>query len=658
MKLPFVLSVALLPFVSAFAGELDIARAALRDGLWSIARQHAQEIDDDEARLLVLESYAGEGRWEALSDALKEYEDSKGAGFDYYRALAKGDHARAIGILKEIGGVEGLTEALMFEADGLVKAGKTEEAERIWRKVVAETNLCDRVLIAASVNLRDAAALRRAYEQVVLPADRRRVGLQLGLSLLRNPQSADEGMRLIRAIVKDAPDAEGADRAFLALADAKLDVGEWQAALNLFREAIEIWPESAKNPSLQEGLGWASLKLGRAEEALESFRMAERAASSDEDRARVIVKQGDALMQMGQDDQAMASYRKVADRYGETQIAARLKETMDIREQEAQGRELYREFRFDEARKVFAKVAEADASRKQRMRFYEVLCLYGLGRDDEAGIRAQELATDCPDDSIRSDAILWLAKLCYNRREWKESEARFMAFAEMTPDENAGAEALLWAARAALADGDCETAIRVSTRLVAQSPLSPCKPAALLVQGEALIELARFDEAILVLERVILAEDVEVEDRLRAQILSADALYAMGADNSARYTSALEAYRAIRFGGSLSPSVRLVVAFKIARTLEKLKRLDEAIDQYYAQVVLAYRDGREHGLRFNDEARAVFARAAFKLADEYESRGRDRQAIAVLRLVALSDVPAVDEALRRINRISSKGRFL
>ena len=93
------------------------------------------------------------------------------------------------------------------------------------------------------------------------------------------------------------------------------------------------------------------------------------------------------------------------------------------------------------------------------------------------------------------------------------------------------------------------------------------------------------------------------------------------------------------------------------RVLEKLRRTDEAIDQYYSQVVLAYRDGLARGERLGDEARAAFSRAAFRLADEFEGRGRDYQAVGVLRLVVESGVPAAEEAEKRIARISMKGRF-
>ena len=216
----------------------------------------------------------------------------------------------------------------------------------------------------------------------------------------------------------------------------------------------------------------------------------------------------------------------------------------------------------------------------------------------------------------------------------------------------------MWAARAALAESDFARAIALSTRLAERYPKSASLPHALLVQGEALIELARFDEAVLVLDRLAVVEQVPAAERVRAQMLRADALYAMGADNPARYTAALEAYRAIRFGGMLSESEQIVVSFKMARVLEKMKRMDEAVDQYYTQVMLAYRSGRQRHMLFDDEARAAFSRAGFRLAEEYESRGRDEQAVAVLRLVEKSDVPAAAEASRRLARILTKGRFL
>jgi tetratricopeptide (TPR) repeat protein len=259
---------------------------------------------------------------------------------------------------------------------------------------------------------------------------------------------------------------------------------------------------------------------------------------------------------------------------------------------------------------------------------------------------------------VRAAATLWLAKFEYNRRNWSESRRLFLAYADGAPETADAPAALTWAARAAYADNDFRGAIQIASRLSERYPDSPERTRAAIIQSESLVELARFDEAVLVLDQALLAEDAPAEERLRAHVLKADALFALGADNPTRYEEALAAYRAVRLGESLSPSMKIVVAAKLARTLEKLRRIDEAIDRFYLEVVLAYRDGRKAGVRYDDAAKAAFARAAFRLADEFVSRGLEVQALNVLRLVATSDVPAAAEAERRIEHMKAKGKFL
>ena len=643
---------------SAATNDLSVARQALRDGLWDIARAHAQKVNSDEAKLVILESLAGEGKWKDIARLLDGWKTLSGDGFDYYRAVTKGDHAAAVALLRKTGTPEGCEEADLFEASVLAKAGKRTEAELIWRATAAKTNASPRAFAFASANLMDAELLRRAYETVDSASLRRMVGLRLGTVLLRDAKTAEEGEKLVRKIVKDSPDADGAREAMLAVADQLLSGGQWKPAYDAFHEAIEIWPDVAKVASVQEGRAWALRKLGRQDEALAAFRRATELAATDEDRARSIVNEGDLLQEMGRDEESLSCYRTVMERYPKTSVAGVLKKVVGVRELEKKGRDLYRQFKFAEANAVFAEVAKADAARRPLMDFFSILCLYGEGRDDEACLQARKLVAECADAGVRQKATVWLAKFLYNRREWPESVRLFVAFAESKPDGEQAADALLWAARASFADNDFNRAIQLSTQIAERYPESKSRVGALILQGEALLEQARFDEAVLVFEKVSTAETASSEDRVRAQLLRADALYALGADNPARYALALEAYRAVSFGGALGADEKIVVSFKIARVLEKLKRTNEAIDLYYTQVVLAYRDARLSGLRMSEAARAAFSRAALRLADEYESRGRDRQASQVLKLVVESDVPAADEAAKRIQRLANKGRML
>ena len=659
MRFFAMLSALVCIFAASAADELVVAREALRDGLWGVARAHASNVaTNDDAKRVVLESLAAEGKRDEIAKALGGWENAKGPGFDYYRAVVAGDHAAAAKILADGGSVEGVLEARLMEAASLAQSGARSAAEAIWRTVAATTNAPVRAFALAAVNLMDVPLLRRAYAEVGTLRERHFVGLRLGRALLRDKETEAEGARLIRAVVRDSPDAEGAEEAFIAIADSELTAGRWKSALDIFTEAIEIWPDAAKRSAVQDGRGWALLKLGRREDALAAFALAERLATDDDARANAVLKQGDVLSALGRGDEAMSKYREVVEKYPKASFAERIRRLVAVRENEAKGRAFYRDYKFEEARQAFAAVAKDDPSRRPRMEFYEVLCLYGQGADSDAVRLAERIIASGSDAEIRSAMTLWLAKFRYNRRDWKSAGKLFAASAEAEPGSERSAEALMWAARAALAETDFVKAIALSTRLAERCPKSAFLPQALLVQGEALIELARFDEAVLVLDRVAVIESVPAEERVRAQMLRADALYAMGADNPVRYTAALEAYRAIRFGGTLSESEQIVASFKMARTLEKMKRMDDAIDQYYTYVVHAYRNCRMRHLRLGDEARAAFSRAAFRIAEEQESRGRDGQAVAVLRLVEDSDVPAAAEATKRIARILKKGRFL
>ncbi len=659
--------------------ELEVAREALRDGLWEVARTHAAQVDSPEAKEIVLESYAREKRWdkvlenakdapyycalafaelgqtpEALQllnrmDVMTSPQSNLVSRLKARLALAEGRSGDALKHLKESMLSEMTPESHMEAADILLATGDTAGAEKEWRAVVANTNTNDRVFVLAAINLAEIPLLREAYKRAPNAELSRQVGVRLGRQLLLADETFEEGEKLIRRIVKDAPDTEGARKAFVALADGLLARKQYQEAADVYQQALEVWPLLAQKYHVQEGRGWSFRKLEKGEEAIEAFVRAGEVATNDYDRATALLLTGDTYSELGRGEEAMAKYHQVLEKYPQTPAGEKLKVIVQLRELEAHGRDLYKSYDFAGAQKVFAELAQKDPARQPRMAYLNVLCLFGQGLDQEAYEQAQKLSTESPEAAIRAEATLWLAKFAYNRRHWKEAQKLFARYADLLPKGVDAPVALLWSARAAFAANDFHLAIQTISQLIERYPNADEVAQGYLVQGEALIELARFDEAVLILERV---------KESRAQILRADALFAMGADNPVRYHEALNAYRSVRASVALSPSDKLILAFKCALTLEKMKRIDEAIDVYYTSVVLAYREGRMKGIVFDDEACAAFARAAFHLADEFESRGKDFQAMHILELVVASDVPASGEAEKRIDRIQTKGKFL
>lgn len=681
---------------SPAADSLYAARQALRDGLWDVVRIQTENVPGDEARLMALESYAREGRWDDVLGSLDSWKNCNGEAFRYYRAAAlaekrgfkaaleildksafndplykklaerlramiaagEGDFAAALKHMESSSVGDDEWQAQMYMAELKVTTGDGAGAKALWHKVLANTNADLRAQSVAASNVGDIPSLKRVYSLASPAFFKRKVGLELGVALLKDVQTMDEGVKLIRDTVKDSPDAEGACEAYLAVADLFLSSSRWREAGEAYGEALEIWPELSRRSAFNLARGTAWMESSEPDKALAAFKQAFITAVTDEERAAALVKRADALARSGKEDEAHSVYREAVEKFPETGAAASVRGLVEIRELERRGRSLYREFRFEEAQKVFESVASADPTRKSRMDYLQVLCLYGRGLDDQAEAGARALAEKCEESSVAADAVNWLAKYCYNRGKWSESSGLFLRYAEMQAAADRKYEAMLWSARASFAGGDFKKAIQTASVMISDAAAPAFVSQALMVQGEALIELARFDEAVLIFGRVLVAPGASPADCLRARLLRADALFALGADNPACYKSALEAYRGVLLAGDLGHDRKLVVSFKVARTLDKMKLTEEAIDQYYTHVVLEYRKGRLAGKRFSDEARAVFSRAAFTLADAYEARGRDSQARRILKLVAQSDVPAAKEARRRIKKISAKGGFL
>ena len=595
------------------------------------------------------------------------------------------------------------------------------EAETTQGAYVAAATELSRTLFMEGATNEAVRLARAAFARAARPDLRRMAGACLGFELIASPSNRAEGVAIVKEQVRADPAALDAREIQLRLADELSNLGDPSAAdeYNVF---LEAYPEASHDPRVLEGRGWALFKLGKRTEAIGMFERAAKASSNDVDRARCEFKQADALREDGKDEEAALLYARVAERYdggaladtarfncaraldrcGKSAEAAeiyrrlgegtgrfahdaalslaayvadhgRIDEALSIysrliadgadkdehvlNARIGRGRTYYRDCRFAEAKKDFAAVAAADATRLDSMRFLTALCAYGSGRDAEAKKIAASVLADMPGSSLAPDISLWLAKLDYQKKAYAAAADGFEHYAKGWPDAPHAIEAHVWAARAACAIGDFGRAVEDSSAAVKAGAAGGVLSACLLVQAEALMELARFDEAALVLERVTPEESVAA-DAVRAAMLRADCLFALGADNEQRYEEALNAYRGIAMQAGVSSGERLAVAFKIGRVLEKTGRVKEAMDQYYANVVCAFRDAKKDGVWFDDRGCTFFARAGFALADHYVGCGEEARARSVLELVASAGVPASEEARKRIERLGGKRSLL
>lgn len=648
--------------------DIDVAKAALRDGLWEIARNNVLGDESEEARLVVLESYAKEANWSEVLHNLIEWGYPEGESFRLYQATALlklGEHSQAEELLKNVNFANeaNIRSVARVKSEIALKLGNKELALDLLNESKAEDSISKMIKAHLLLELGKQTAAIEIFREIAVSAEasaaiKRVAALRLAVNDLKDSKLFKTASLKITEIVKDSPDVEGADGAYLQLAKAHIDRGEWSLALKRYIEAQEIWPKLANDTELIEGRGWAYYKLGKYNEAVQDFTRLEELSDDSEVKAIAILKAGDALSASGRGTDAMAKYRSISENYGATQAAKRLNTLVKIRDLESSGREAFHSYRFQEAEDIFSEIAKLDNDLADKMDYFRILCLYGQGRDLDAEALAKRISEESRDEKVRTDALLWLAKSVYNRGNWIEAESLFLKYAAEAPNMEDAPYAIAWASRAAFKASDYKKAINDASELISKYPNSPALAVAMETQGDALIQEARFDEAVLVLERVALIEGVTPESRLHAKMLRADALFALGADNGLRYDEALSTYREIRNGTELSSSMKIVIEYKIARTLEKMKRKDEAMGLYYANVLLAYHDGIKKGIKFDEEASASFSRAAFHMADELEASGRDGQAIKMLTLVVTSDIPSAKEAEKQIERLEKKGKFL
>lgn len=685
------------PSAASAPDALDVAKAALRDGLWGVARRSAAKAGGDEAALVAAEALAREGRWKELLDALSSSHAPSGGLAAFYRAIAlerlgrakdaleeldaleasgsaevaldrpaaalragialdSGDAAKALAIAEKGGLADGDAAERLLLAEALRANSKDEDARKTWRSVLELEGAPDEALAAAACALGGADDLRLAMEKIGNPAPRRLVGLRLGAALLRKPETFTEGTGLVARIASAYPQTPGAMEAAVACADTLLGRGDAAAAENAYRTALDTWPEAAV-ASVHEGLGLSLAKLSRTEESLDAFARAGEAADDAETKARALLEAGDALAAAGRRDESAAKYRKAVEKYPGTAAAARLKDAVALHDLETKAAKLYAEYRFADAMAAYAEIAAKDPTRKPRTDYFRMLCLYGMVKDAEAAKIAKALSAKSPDAEVRAEATLWLAKFLGNSGRWSDAADLFAQYAtNLAPASARAPAALAQAARAALSAGDFAAAEGLAARLAREHPAAPETAAAQLVRGEALVELSRLDEAVVILEAAASAPGCAPDARLRAGVLKADALFVLGAGNPARYAEALECYRSLLLGAGLAPDARMQIEFKIARTLEKQGKIDEAADGYYGGVVAPYVEARARGGSFSDETRAAFASAVFRLASEFESRGETAKAAAMLgRLASGEPGPAAKEARRRLARLREKG---
>jgi len=513
-------------------------------------------------------------------------------------------------------------------------------------------------------------------DPAALQAHLRLADAMLGFS---QPERAAEEYRLV---LETYPSSSHDEHVLFGRGWALFRMGRYAEASGIFQRIADQTTNAALRAESLFKQGDALSADARHAEAAQTYALLAEEHPLDALAPRALYQSAESLERAGQPPLAITRYRHVAATYpsdstapkallrlaalqveaGDTEAAIRTYTAIQTNAAHrafrsdaliGRGKVYYRLYRFDAAMQDFATVAEGDADQRDEARFATTLCLYALGRDKDARTSATSFILDYPESPYLPDMVLWLGKFEFNRGNLADARKLFIEYATRWAKGDWTDAALLWAARAAFGAADFTGAVELVTRLVQEHPKSTRLTEAWLVQADALMELARWPEAILLLDHVITsAPDSEWAEQ--AKFRKSDCLFALGADNSERYLQALAGYRELLQQPSLTASQKLQLHYKAGRCLEKLKRTDEAIEAYYSDIVIRYLNDRAAGVWYDDASAGLFMRATFNVADLYEQTDHPESAVSVLTRVLQSDAPGKDEIRQRIERLRRK----
>lgn len=733
-----VLHIIMSAAITAFGGDLEVARQALADGVWNSALAAADAASTNpavrtEARLVSLEALAHMEDDAQIRRRLAEWSEELSDQFRYWKArsyVRVGDFVQAEEMLREPFATASLAlPVAVLKASVALASNRPDEALEILSKhdVRDIPGLAgDDARLVVAESLCRTGKREKAHDQLKELAEnagrreiRVRSGLLLGFSEMESGDSYTSGVNRVRAILRADPGGRISELSSRVFADRLLKAGDAVGAEEEYRRYLEAFPSAAMDFDVIERRGQALLMSGRSTEAAGAFARAEQTADNAEDKARLAYLQASAHLSAGNIAEAAANFGRSAayagsgrnrslyaqadaiERGGDSVRAVEIYSDLvkgggewgdkanlrlisiiarngqlgeaierytkvlespgrlsadDVTEAYlGRGRACYRDYRFKEASADFEIVASRRPEIADGMRFLMALCLYGAGRDVEAKSAAVAIMNRTKDEELRAELMHWCAKYDYNHGEYKEAQVYFVKYADFRNGTASAVEALLWAARCASAQMDYTKAVEYATR-AANAAMSDkaqfCE--ALLVQGEAVMELGRYAEAAQIFDRAANSGSESAHTQ-KAAMLKADAVYAMGAGDMRRYEEAIAAYRTILEGGGLTPDRRIEMSFKIGRAFEKLRRTKEAMDQYYRNVVLVYSEETSKGVLLGTPARTFFARAAFSLADYHAAAGDVLAVRRILERIIASEVPAAKEARRRLDELNANG---
>ncbi len=422
---------------------------------------------------------------------------------------------------------------------------------------------------------------------------------------------------------------------------------KYEQALSAYNAAAVADPKNKLAPQAAFQAALCLNLLNREDVALPHFKQIIKRYPFDEfaDKSRLEI--GRIYVRQGEWEKAMETYKFIDRSDAKDQLKADALTRMAII--------YYKTADYEEAYKLFNTIRAKFPESKEAVQafFMRGFCLLHLGKPDEALKICHEFLEKYPESEWITEVMFWAGKYYYNEAKYKDAELSFASIADLYPNHEITPHALYWAGRSATAQDQFTKALEYYSTLAKDHPNSPRLAEARFAQGEVLSELGEFSRAILAFDEVIKNYPTSIWSDL-ARGRKGDCNFALGADNPIRYKEAKAAYQMLLQSATAPADAKLQAMYKIGRCDEKMDKITDALSKYM-EVIYAYLNGEFDKSQSNT---LWFTRAAFSAGAIKEEAEDWREAVNIYNRIIEANVPAADEARKRVESIQQKHFYL
>jgi TolA-binding protein len=534
------------------------------------------------------------------------------------------------------------------DTDGALKLLEQCRAEAPNERVAAELQLEKAKALLQAKRNGEAEEAYQVYLDVATDPDglaQAYFGKGLALwNLERYAESAALFDKAVKAL--DDPSAK-ADALFKA-GDAYYKADKLEDAEKRYRSFVVDFSGSEKMPNALYQLGLSLAKIGRRAEALTTFEMLETSHGSSPFAEKAALRSADVMLAGRQWEDALAKFTLIGQTYTNSPPSQALSEHQ-------RGLVLYQLGQYPDAQKSFEAVIAGypDSEHVPQATYMRGFCLAYQGKIEEAVATCQRFIEKYPDSEWTPEVIFWLAERYFNLGEYTKAEPLFLRIAADFKGHRLAPRAIYWAGRCAAAQSSYVKAIERYSEVAKNYPESEILPQTRFAQGDALTELGQFARAILAFEEII-------KNYPESYLVNAawgrkgDCQFSLAPDSPARYAEAMNSYQAILDRPSSPVALKLQAKYKIGRCLEKTGVPDKAFSHYMNVVYTFINENVErspYGVMW-------FTRSAFGAATIKEKEKAWLEAVQVYGRVIEANVPAQDEAAKRIEKIKKDNWLL